>query len=94
MLKAFYAITAAAIVAGAFVATLSISEQVEARGSVPGMKADRADIRPLAGKCSENAWPYFEASCLRDTRNPFGKAREVRIVSPDRLTQAVAIAAR
>ena len=32
MLKAFYAITAAAIVAGAFVATLSISEQVEARG--------------------------------------------------------------
>ncbi len=94
MLKAFYAITAAAIVAGAFVATLSISEQVEARGSVPGMKADRADIRPLAGKCSENAWPYFEASCLRDTRNPFGKAREVRIVSPDRLTQAVAISAR
>ena len=52
------------------------------------MKADRADMRPLAGKCSENAWPYFEASCLRDTRNPFGKAREVRIVSPDRLTQA------
>ncbi len=94
MLRAFYAITAAAIVAGAFVATLSISEQVEARGSVPGMKADRADIRPLAGKCSENAWPYFEASCLRDTRNPFGKAREVRIVSPDRLTQAVAISAR
>ncbi len=94
MLKAFYAITAAAIVAGAFVATLSISEQVEARGSVPGMKADRADTRPLAGKCSENAWPYFEASCLRDTRNPFGKAREVRIVSPDRLTQAVAISAR
>ena len=32
------------------------------------------------------AWPYFEASCLRDTRNPFGKAREVRIVSTDRLT--------
>ncbi len=94
MLRAFYAITAAAIVAGAFVATLSISEQVEARGSVPGMKADRADIRPLAGKCSENAWPYFEASCLRDTRNPFGKAREVRIVSPDRLTQAVAISVR
>ncbi|MGB7101083.1 MAG: hypothetical protein WBD95_20245 [Xanthobacteraceae bacterium] len=94
MLRAFYAITAAAIVAGAFVATLSISEQVEARGSVPGMKADRADIRPLAGNCSENAWPYFEASCLRDTRNPFGKAREVRIVSPDRLTQAGAIAAR
>ncbi len=94
MLKAFYAIAAAAIVSGAFVATLSISEQVEARGSVPGTKADRADIRPLAGKCSQNAWPYFEASCLRDTRNPFSQAREVRMVSPDRLTQAGASSAR
>jgi hypothetical protein len=87
MLRAFYAIAAAAIVAGAFVATLSISDQVEARDSVPGTKADRADIRPLAGKCSQNAWPYFEASCLRDTRNPFSQAREVRIVSTDRLAQ-------
>jgi hypothetical protein len=82
MLKTFYAITAAAIVAAA---TLSVSEQVEARGSVPGVKADRADIRPLAGKCSQNAWPYFEANCLRDTRNPFSQARQVRIVTTDRL---------
>jgi hypothetical protein len=85
MLKALYAIAAAAIVAGAFVATLSISEQVEASGSAPGIKADRADVRPLGGKCSQNAWPYFEAACLRDTRNPFGEARHVRVVSTDRL---------
>lgn len=85
MLKTLYAIAAAAIVAAAFVATLSVSEQVEARGSVPGVKADRADIRPLAGKCSQRAWPYFEAGCLRDTRNPFSQAREVRIVTTDRL---------
>ena len=85
MLKTIYAITAAAIVAAAFVATLSVSEQVEARGSVPSAKADRADIRPLAGKCSQNGWPYFEAKCLRDTRNSFGQAREVRIVTADRL---------
>ena len=85
MLKTFYAISAAAIVAAAFVATLSVSEQVEARGSVPGIKADRADIRPLAGKCSQNAWPYFEANCLRDTRNPLSQAHEVRIVTTDRL---------
>jgi hypothetical protein len=85
MLKAFYAICAAAIVAGAFVATLSISDQVEARGSVPGVKADRADARPLAGDCTPKAWPYFEANCLRDTRNPFGEVRQVRIISTDRL---------
>jgi hypothetical protein len=84
MIKTAYAICAAAVVAGAFVAMLSISQQVEARGSVPGLKADRADSRPLAKDCSQNAWPYFEASCLRDTRHPFGQARAARLVSADR----------
>jgi hypothetical protein len=86
MLKAVYAVCVAAIVAGAFIATLSLSQQVEARGSVPGVKADRADTRALARDCSQNAWPYFEASCLRDTRHPLGQAHAARLVSPDRLT--------
>jgi hypothetical protein len=94
MLKIFYAMCGAAIVAGAFVATLSFSAQVEARGSVPGAKADRADARPLARDCSSNTWPYFEASCIRDARNPFGRARNVRLVSADRLAPAGANAAR
>jgi hypothetical protein len=88
MLRAIYAIVAAAIVAGAFVATLSVSEQVEARGSVPGVKADRADTRALARDCSQNAWPYFEASCLRDTRNTFGHVGEARLVTADRVSRA------
>jgi hypothetical protein len=86
MLKTIYAVCAAVIVAAAFVATLSVSQQVEARGSVPGVKADRADTRPLARDCSQNAWPYFEASCLRDTRHPLGQAHAARLVSADRLT--------
>ena len=86
MLKAAYAICAAAVVAAAFVATLSLSAQVEAHGAIPGVKADRADTRPLARDCSQNAWPYFEATCLRDARNSFGQARKVRLVSADRLT--------
>jgi len=85
MLKTIYAIIAAAIVAGAFVATLSISEQVEARGSVPGIKADRADTRPLTRDCSQNAWPYFEAGCLRDMRHSFGEVGDVRVVTADRI---------
>jgi hypothetical protein len=85
MLKAIYAIASAAILASAFVGTLSLSAQVEARGSVPGVKADRADARPRARDCSQNAWPYFEAACLRDTRNTFGQARDVRFVSTDRV---------
>ena len=86
MLRTFYAICAAAIVAGAFVTALSVADVVDARGSVPGAKADRADTRPLAGTCSQHSWPYFEAACLRDVRNPFGQTHDVRIVSADRLT--------
>ncbi len=83
MLKSVYAIAAAAIVAASCVGTLSLSPEVEARGSLPGVKADRADTRPLAKDCSQQAWPYFEA-CLRDTRHPYGQAREVRLISADR----------
>lgn len=37
--------------------------------------------------CTES-WPFYEASCLRDDRQPEGKARAVRIVSADRLAPA------
>ena len=32
----------------------------------------------------EAAWPYFEAACMRDTRNAYGQARAVRLISADR----------
>jgi len=83
MRKAIYAVVASAMFAASFFVALSLSAEVEARGSVPGAKTDRADARPLARACSGNAWPYFEASCLRDARNPFGQARDVRLVSFD-----------
>ncbi len=86
MIKAVYAVAAAAIVAGAFVAFLGLSLQVEARGSVPNAKADRADTRPLATARSQRGWPYFEATCLRDSRNSYGQARAVRFVAADRVT--------
>jgi hypothetical protein len=88
MLKAIYAVFASAFVAGSFVAALSISAEVEARGSRPGDKGDRMDARALAVACSPHAWPYFEANCLRDPRNPFGRAQGVRLVSLDNLESA------
>jgi hypothetical protein len=81
MLKAIYAVIAAGILAASFFVALSISAEVEARGSAAGSKGDRADARVLAGACSAHPWPYFESSCLRDTRKPFGQADEVRLVS-------------
>jgi hypothetical protein len=84
MLKTVYAVGAAAIVVGAFLGFLSLSMQVEAHARASAAKGDRADIRTLARDCSQHAWPYFEAGCLRDTRNPFGQAREARLVAPAR----------
>jgi hypothetical protein len=94
MRKAICAVCASAIFAAPFFVALSLSAEVEARGSMPGAKADRADARPLARDCSGNAWPYFEASCRRDTRNPFGQAPDVRLVSLDRTKAAEAQPAR
>ena len=89
MRKAIYAVGASAMFAASFFVALSLSAEVEARGSVPGAKTDRADAAAAGtAPCSGNAWPYFEASCLRDARNPFGQARDVRLVllrSGDRL---------
>ena len=88
MRKSIYAITAAAAIAAAFVLLTSLSPQVQAHGPVYGVKADRADVRPIGAKCSQHEWPYFEASCLRDPRRPFGQARQVRIIQLDRLPAA------
>jgi hypothetical protein len=92
MLKSIYAVVVAAVAAGAFVTALSLADQVDARASGP--KADRANARPLGGQCSQNAWPYFEAGCLRDTRNSFGQAHDVRVVSPERFAAAAANSTR
>ena len=84
MIKTAYAVAVAAIVAGCFVAFPSLS------ASAPiGAKGDRADARPLGADCSQHAWPYYEANCLRDVRNPLATPRQVRMVSTDRVPDPV-----
>ncbi len=87
MIKTVYAVAVAAIAAACFVAFPSLSFQVQAGAPVPGAKGDRADVRPLGTDCSQNAWPYFEAACLRDARYPLQQPRQVRIVSANRPAQ-------
>lgn len=97
MLKVTYAIVGAAIAAACLVAVPSLSQQVHASAPTLGAKGDRADARPLGTACSQHEWPYFEAACLRDAKNPFGEARQVRMVTTDHLPQLVtspAVAAR
>ncbi|MGB7034768.1 MAG: hypothetical protein WBD71_04510 [Xanthobacteraceae bacterium] len=81
MIKTVYAIAVAAIVAACFVAFPSLSFSVQANAAVVAAKGDRADIRPLGVDCSQNAWPYFEAACMRDVRHPLLEPRQARFIA-------------
>jgi hypothetical protein len=88
MMKITYAV-AAALIAAAII-TLPGLTQVQANAPILGAKGDRVDARALGTECSKNEWPYFETACLRDSKNAFGQAHQVRIVTTDRLPQPVA----
>jgi hypothetical protein len=47
-------------------------------------KADRLDIRAVGRGCSEQAWPNFEASCLRNAATKTVTIREARLVTTER----------
>jgi hypothetical protein len=79
------AIALAALVAGGVTVLPSFSDRVVASAPIHSGKGDRLDIRPLGTQCSEQAWPYFEANCLRDRRASMGEAKPVRIVTADHL---------
>jgi hypothetical protein len=82
MIKALSAIAIAAFVAAALTVLPGFAPQVEASEPQALAKADRLDIRPMGKDCSQQAWPNFEASCLR----AIGKTvvREARLVTADR----------
>ena len=65
MIKAFSAIAIAAFIAAALTVLPGFAPQVEASVPQALAKADRLDIRPVGKDCSQQAWPNFEASCLR-----------------------------
>jgi len=79
------AIALAALIAGAITVLPNFSDPVIASSPMNSGKGDRLDSRPLGTQCSEQAWPYFEADCLRDKRAAMGKAKPARVVTADRL---------
>ena len=83
MIKAFSAIAVAAFIAAALTVLPGFAPQVEASTPQPLAKADRLDIHAAGRDCSQQAWPNFEASCLRAAG---GKTtvRQVRMVTTDR----------
>jgi hypothetical protein len=83
MIKAISAIAIAALIAAALTVLPGFAPQVEASVPQALAKGDRLDIRPVGPNCSQQAWPNFEAACLRLA----GKKtliREARLVTADR----------
>jgi hypothetical protein len=84
-LPSISAIVLAALVAGAYTVIPGTSDKVAASAPLNSGKGDRLDIRSIGAKCSEQAWPYFEARCVRDRRMALGQAKPARVVSADRV---------
>lgn len=83
--RTIFASLAAALI-GATILTFfpGANVPVEAGTPMAAAKGDRLDFRPIGKACSERAWPYFEADCLRGkTMN--ARPEQVRLVTADRL---------
>jgi hypothetical protein len=83
MIKTLSAIAIAAFIAAALTVLPGFAPQVEASVPVALAKGDRLEVRTASPSCSQQAWPNFEASCLRvaGTRTMI---REARLVTADR----------
>jgi hypothetical protein len=85
MIKTLSAIAIAAFIAAALTVLPGFAPQVEASVPVALAKGDRLDIRAVGTGCSQQAWPNFEASCLRVAGTKTNTMiREARLVTADR----------
>jgi hypothetical protein len=83
MIKALSAIAVAAFIAAALSILPGFAPQVEASVPQALAKGDRLDIHQIGSNCSQQAWPNFEASCLRATGSRI-MIRQARLVTADR----------
>ncbi len=83
MIKALSAVAIAAFVAAALTILPGFAPQVEASVPQALAKADRLDVHPSGRDCSQQAWPNFEASCLRAAGTK-AVIRQARLVTADR----------
>lgn len=84
MIKALSAIAIAAFIAAAVTVLPGFAPQVEASVPVALAKGDRLDIHKVGRDCSEQAWPNFETSCLRNAATRTANVREARLVTAER----------
>jgi hypothetical protein len=82
-IKAISAIAIAGYIAAALTVLPGFAPKVEASTPQALAKGDRLDVRPVGLDCSQQAWPNFEASCLRAAGSKL-TIRQARLVTADR----------
>ena len=83
MIKSLVALAVFGLLGTAVVALPGLAPQVEAREPGALAKGDRLDIQPVVRNCSQQVWPNFVASCLRDSESGV-TIREARLVTSRR----------
>ena len=84
MIKALSAVAVAGFLAAGLTVLPGFAPNVEASTPQPLAKADRLDVRPIGRDCSQQAWPNFEASCMR-VAGTKAEVREARLVTASRV---------
>jgi hypothetical protein len=84
MIKALSAVAVAGFLAAGLTVLPGFAPKVEASTPQPLAKADRLDVRPIGRDCSQQAWPNFEASCMR-VAGTKTEVREARLVTASRV---------
>lgn len=83
MWKAISAIAAALLMVGLFAILSGSSATNVVASTLPSTgKADRLAI--AVEDCTQQAWPYLTAACLRGTSEQASGAKAIRIISADR----------
>jgi hypothetical protein len=98
MIDKLIAISTAAVCAGLMVAfipgfTHEVAAKAPAGGTTNALAAADQNIRNsnrVNSLTCQNAWPYYEHSCLRDRRQADGISRAVRVVAADRIANTIA----
>jgi hypothetical protein len=83
--KILPAIAAMAMGAAVVLAMPGFSPEADASTPPKMTKGDRLDVRPIGQDCTQQAWPYYETSCLRDRKQATGgQAHPIRVITTDR----------
>ena len=83
--KVISAVAAMALGAAVVLALPGFSPEADASTPPKVVKSDRLDLRPVGADCSPQAWPYYEADCLRDRRQVSRQPKPVRLITTDRI---------